>query len=91
MLWTLKEAFIKAAGLDFPADMAGVGLAPAHGGLMLRAPAGTWGACSYRVGDEWMASVVWQQPVAASAGPVRPDWRAATICQLPQFVVLGQW
>ncbi|MFY3058916.1 4'-phosphopantetheinyl transferase family protein, partial [Achromobacter xylosoxidans] len=28
MLWTLKEAFVKAAGLDFPADMASIGMAP---------------------------------------------------------------
>jgi 4'-phosphopantetheinyl transferase len=31
LLWTLKEAFIKAANLDFPADMRSVGLAPDDG------------------------------------------------------------
>lgn len=91
MLWTLKEAFIKAAGLDFPADMAAVGLAPSDGGLRLCAPAGTWGACSYRLGDDWMASVVWQQPAVRAPDPVRPDWRAAMGCQLPRLAVLGQW
>ena len=35
LLWTLKEAFIKAAGLDFPADMASVGLAPLPLGCLL--------------------------------------------------------
>lgn len=91
MLWTLKEAFIKAAALDFPADMAAVGLAPSDEGLKLCAPAGTWGACSYRLGDDWMASVVWQQPAGGAPDPARPDWRAAMACQLPRLAVLGQW
>lgn len=40
LLWTLKEAFVKAAGLDFPADMAAAGLAPdASGQVELRPPA----------------------------------------------------
>lgn len=91
MLWTLKEAFVKAAGLDFPADMAAVGLEPAQGGLVLRAPSGAWRACSYRVGDEWMASVAWRGPTAGAAAAPGPRWRGAFACPLPPCVVLGQW
>lgn len=47
MLWTLKEAFVKAAGLDFPADMASIGLAPAASGrLALRPPAAAGRRCA---------------------------------------------
>ncbi|MFD4840997.1 4'-phosphopantetheinyl transferase family protein [Achromobacter sp. NPDC058515] len=91
MLWTLKEAFIKAAGLDFPADMASVGLESAPGGQQLRAPPGAWRACSYRLGADWMASVAWLEPAAGPAGPIRPQWRGAAACPLPTLAVLGQW
>lgn len=90
-LWTLKEAFIKAAGLDFPADMASVGLAPAHEGMALRAPAGGWEACSYRLGSNWMASVVWQRPQGAAGDPVLPHWRGAAGCSLPTLENQGCW
>ncbi len=82
-LWTLKEAFIKAAGLDFPADMASVGLEPSQGGFTLRGPAGQWEACSYQLADDWMASVVWQRPREAACVPVLPGWRGAAGCSLP--------
>ena len=40
LLWTLKESFIKAANLDFPADMRSVGLMPdAPSGPALDSPA----------------------------------------------------
>lgn len=91
LLWTLKEAFVKAAGLDFPADMAAVGLDPAEGGQRLRAPAGIWHACSYRLGDAWIASVVWRESVTAGTGLIRPHWRGAVQCPLPTLAVMGQW
>ncbi|WP_211187824.1 4'-phosphopantetheinyl transferase superfamily protein [Achromobacter sp. Bel] len=89
LFWTLKEAFIKAAGLDFPADMASVGLAPdARGGWRLNAPPGEWRACSWRVGDAWMASMVWLAP---SDNAMSPQWRAATACLLPPVTLIGHW
>jgi len=90
-LWTLKEAFIKAAGLDFPADMASVGLNPMSTGLALRPPAGRWSACSYRAGAGWMASVVWQAPDASARGPMEPAWHGAAGCALPEVELAGQW
>jgi 4'-phosphopantetheinyl transferase len=69
LLWTLKEAFIKAAGLRFPADMRAVGLLPSGelpsgelpwepGGWRLRAPAGSWHAYAAVLDGGWMVSVV---------------------------------
>lgn len=89
LLWTLKEAFIKAAGLDFPADMASVGLD--FGGKAewrLRAPPGQWRACSWRLGEDWIASVAWR---GQAGGATRPQWRAGTDCVLPPLAILGAW
>ncbi|OZI60084.1 4'-phosphopantetheinyl transferase family protein [Bordetella genomosp. 11] len=70
-LWTLKESFIKAANLDFPADMRSIGLAPGQSssglpcasspwqGWRLRAPAPGWHAWSAVVDDAWSVSAVW--------------------------------
>ncbi|MFY0479115.1 4'-phosphopantetheinyl transferase family protein [Achromobacter marplatensis] len=89
LLWTLKEAFIKAAGLDFPADMASVGLAPdVAGGWRLNAPTGAWRACSWRVGRAWVASMVWLAP---SDNAMSPQWRATTGCPLPPVTLMGHW
>lgn len=85
LLWTLKEAFIKAAKLDFPADMASIGLDTAGD---LRAPPGRWRAASYRLGEEWICSVAW---LASAGDPVRPAWRAVTDCVLPPVAILGEW
>ncbi|OAE72709.1 4-diphosphocytidyl-2C-methyl-D-erythritol kinase [Achromobacter insolitus] len=89
LLWTLKEAFIKAAGLDFPADMVSVGLASdGREGWCLCAPPGQWRACSYRLGQDWVASVAWHvQPGSKTL----PQWRAAAACVLPPLAMLGQW
>ncbi|RBL87650.1 4-diphosphocytidyl-2C-methyl-D-erythritol kinase [Streptomyces cavourensis] len=68
LLWTLKEAFIKAAGLDFPADMASVGLAPlprANGRCARRPGGGRRGAGS-------LATSGWPPPCGAPARPTRP-------------------
>jgi len=89
MLWTLKEAFIKAADLAFPADMIRVGLAAGEAGsATLRAPPGQWQACAWRLEPDWMVSVVWQAPTAT--GP-SPHWRAPAACTLPPRVVMGRW
>lgn len=89
LLWTLKEAFIKAAGLDFPADMAAVGLAfDGKAGWRLRAPPGRWRACSWRLGEDWIASVAWRGPADDAA---RPQWRAGADCVLPPLAILGGW
>lgn len=89
LLWTVKEAFIKAAGLDFPADMAAVGLeTDPQGRLRLRGPAGAWRACSWRVGTEWMASAVWRAP---DGDATFPPWRPVADCSLPALTQLGIW
>lgn len=89
LIWTLKEAFIKAAALDFPADMASTGLAAGPGGAWrLRAPPGQWSARSWRLGDDWIASVVWR---ASDGEAIRPSWRTVTGCELPAVTVLGGW
>ncbi|WP_086067798.1 4'-phosphopantetheinyl transferase family protein [Bordetella genomosp. 8] len=74
LLWTLKESFIKAAGLAFPADMRRVGLTgaglPGAGlswaGWRLRAPGSRWRAWSAIVDDAWMVSVAWRAPDTAN-------------------------
>ncbi|WP_183005434.1 4'-phosphopantetheinyl transferase superfamily protein [Achromobacter sp. UMC71] len=89
LLWTLKEAFIKAAGLDFPADMASVGLTPQpSGALALRPPPGRWQAACWQLGDEWVAAAAWR---AAAGEQARITWRAAVGCDLPTRQFLGQW
>jgi len=86
-LWTLKESFIKAAGLDFPADMRTVGLRVQADGWALRAPAGAWDARCWTIGEDWVASVVWSMPDGGQTGPAGSDdqlpWRAAKNCVLP--------
>jgi 4'-phosphopantetheinyl transferase len=67
-LWTIKESFIKAAGLAFPADMRAVGLAGTGRpwpGWRLRAPGAGWGAWSAIIDDAWAVSVVWRPPAPA--------------------------
>jgi len=89
LLWTLKEAFIKAAALDFPADMALFGLDPGPDGQWrLRAPPGSWRACSWRLGSAWMASVVWRAP---TDNTTYPTWRGAVGCDLPALTLVGEW
>lgn len=86
-LWTLKESFIKAAGLDFPADMRKVGLRVVGDGWALRAPTGAWAARCWTIGEDWVASVVWSVPEGAQVKPAglgdRLPWRAAKSCVLP--------
>lgn len=89
LLWTLKEAFVKAAGLDFPADMASIGLAPDMAGrLALRPPPGCWQAGAWALGDEWVMAAAWR---GAGQARVRIDWRAAAPGSWPTRRLLGQW
>jgi len=94
MLWTLKEAFIKAAGLGFPADMSKVGLKEgAAGEDVLNAPLalGPWRAYAWQLragGGDWVAASVWQ---ASGGGEARPVWRTMPVCALPQRTLLGAW
>lgn len=89
MLWTLKEAFVKAAGLDFPADMATVGLAPqATGRLALRPPPGPWQAMCWALGADWVMAAVWR---ADGNESLQVDWRAAAPSAWPARRLLGQW
>lgn len=89
LLWTLKEAFVKAAALDFPADMASIGLAPdASGRLALRPPPGLWQAMSWGLGSDWVMAVAWR---ASDPAPAEIGWRAASHCAWPARRLLGQW
>lgn len=64
-LWTLKEALLKAGGLDFPADLRRVGLmcdaqAGTTQGLSLRSPAGHgWHGLSAVLDGQWLLACVW--------------------------------
>jgi 4'-phosphopantetheinyl transferase len=103
LLWTLKEAFVKAAGLDFPADMKTVGLISGGQGWTLCAPdGGNWCARSALLGPDWVASVVWcadadaSASAAAGAGAevsahVEPVWRSAPHSVLPQPGPAWRW
>lgn len=89
MLWTLKEAFVKAAGLDFPADMPRVGLdGEPQGAVRLRPPAGAWGAMLLRLEPDWMAALVWEGDEAASP---RLSWHAGPAAVVPHWRCLGEW
>jgi 4'-phosphopantetheinyl transferase len=88
MLWTLKEAFVKAAGLDFPADMPRVGFdGEPQGALRLRPPAGAWGAMLLRLEPGWMAALVWEGGEAAP----RLSWHAGPAAAVPDWRRLGEW
>jgi 4'-phosphopantetheinyl transferase len=99
LLWTLKEAFIKAANLDFPADMRAVGLWPGTGaasdtdsrwsGWRLRAPGAGWQAWSAVIDDAWVASAVWLPPDPENPGA--PGWRTAEGAAPPRVIPAGRW
>jgi 4'-phosphopantetheinyl transferase len=91
MLWTLKEAFIKACSLSFPADLRRYGLSVSHGQPpALRAPAGAWRARSYQLEGGWVASVVWL-PAPGGLTAEEPEWRAGPVSPLPAIELLGAW
>lgn len=92
ILWTLKEAFIKAQGLSFPADLSRYGLDCAANGAppTLRAPDGAWQARTYRLGSDWIASVVWL-PAGDEKQGDEPQWRAGPCSVLPPVTLLGAW
>lgn len=89
LLWTLKEAFIKACSLSFPADLCRYGLdvGPASS-LSLRAPVGAWQARSYLIGSDWMASVVWL-PQGHDLGVAEPQWHACPASIMPQVKLIN--
>lgn len=90
LLWTVKEAFVKAAGLDFPADMGKFGFdgSPASGlnNLRLRSPVGAWWAQAWHLEPDWMAAVVGQGEV-----PCGFTWYAGPGVHLPERRCLGVW
>lgn len=88
-LWTLKEALVKAAGLNFPGDMRRVGLDGGPGcGSRLRAPAGAWGAMVLRLEPDWMAALAWE---GGDAAMPRLAWHAGPAAALPPCRRLGLW
>ena len=88
-LWTLKEAFVKAAGLDFPADMRRVGLdGEPEGEMRLRPPAGAWNAMLLRLEPDWMAALAWEGGEAAAP---RLSWHAGPAATVPGWRCLGEW
>lgn len=82
LLWTVKEALLKAAGLSFPADMRRVGLTEESG---LLAPQGQWQAMAWRLGRDWIAAVAWNSAPALS-GPADVLWHEPA-----QPYLLGHW
>ncbi len=89
-LWTLKEAFIKAAGLSFPADLRLYGLdRQRDASLTLRAPPGVWHARTYSLGADWIASVAWSHPDGETGA--EPQWAAGPDSPLPAIETLGRW
>ena len=91
MLWTLKEAFVKAAGLAFPSDLSRVGLDCATGNApSLRAPDGAWLARTYLLGSDCVISAVWHPMIDQAMGE-EPVWRAGPSSVLPPLAILGAW
>lgn len=89
-LWTLKEAFVKAAGLSFPADLRLYGLDKRRdASLALRAPPGVWHARTYALNADWVASVAWSHPHGESSA--EPQWTAGPDSPLPAIETLGRW
>ncbi|MDR2213395.1 MAG: 4'-phosphopantetheinyl transferase superfamily protein [Pseudomonadales bacterium] len=90
VLWTLKEAFIKAAGLDFPADMRGAGLSLAENREpALRPPAGKWHARVFWLAPHWMAAAVWSGGETTQTASV--IWHPGPASPLPDYRLLGSW
>ncbi|ASK27229.1 4'-phosphopantetheinyl transferase family protein [Neisseria chenwenguii] len=62
-LWTLKEALVKACGLDFPAGMGKVGRMFAGGksaGIRTPAGSGDWHAETRVLAEDFVLTCVWQ-------------------------------
>jgi 4'-phosphopantetheinyl transferase len=88
-LWTVKEAFVKAAGLNFPVDMRSVGFEGEPGReLRLRPPAGSWLVGVWRLDPGWMAALAWQGEIHDVRESV---WRAGPGADLPLLSCLGIW
>ncbi|VCU71364.1 4'-phosphopantetheinyl transferase psf-1 [Pigmentiphaga humi] len=89
LLWTLKEAFVKAAGLEFPGAMRDVGLREEAGEQRLRAPAGKWHAAVFLLEPDWMAAIVTS---AGGGGPLPVvAWQSGQIARVPVHRMLGSW
>lgn len=101
MVWTLKEALLKAAGLPFPAGMRQVGLGLFGGAGIdtaeLRAPGPDWEARAWRLPDGWIAAAAWRAPAAAAeAAAVAVQWQSGNEAgegPLPTGgpALLGRW
>lgn len=91
MLWTLKEAFVKACSLSFPAELRRYGLSVGQDQLLtLRAPVGAWQARSYLLEPGWIASAVWL-PARNGLNTEEPEWRAGPASVFPVVMALGAW
>jgi len=89
LLWTVKEAFIKALDLDFPAGMHLAGFAGAPDkGLRLRHPKGSWWACAWKLLPDKMAAIVWQGAAHEKHDLV---WHVGPGANLPPRSCMGVW
>jgi 4'-phosphopantetheinyl transferase len=99
-LWTLKEAFIKAANLNFPADMRKNGLTKPRGlrgsageGLpgyqLFTSLPGNWHAATYCLDEKWIASAVWRRKPGLSDEEI--TWHAGPHTHLPSIDCCGIW
>lgn len=75
LLWTLKEAMLKALDLPFPAGMRRVGLAVnGDGGMKLRAPSGQWRAQAWELPDQWIAAAAWSASAEGAPRELSTCW-----------------
>jgi 4'-phosphopantetheinyl transferase len=100
ILWTIKESFVKAANLDFPADMRSNGLARrdvtdaatddslSHYQLITSLQ-GRWHAASYCLDGKWMTSVVWRSKPGATSEQI--TWHPGPHTVLPSISRRGRW
>lgn len=86
VLWTIKEAFVKAANLAFPADMRRIRLE--EGKLM--PPFGRWAVAVFELDPDWIVAIV----IEADEGLQNPEcieWKASRFSSLPERRLLGWW
>lgn len=89
LLWTVKEAFIKACDLEFPAGMRQAGFAGAPGKtLRLRVPRGAWWACAWKLPPDKLAAVVWP---GQRHHVCRFAWQVGPGLSQPPQPCLGMW
>lgn len=87
VLWTVKEALLKALDLPFPAGMRQVGLTlRADGSEALRVSIGRWRAQVWRLPGQWIASAAWNALADGAPRTLSGCWAESDAAE-----VLGCW